>query len=175
MDGLSPNQFQGVHLNDIPIVEDLLTLNIVLYDIDIVNGNIVGELARRSVQKYEKTVRLLRYNNHICYVNNNNAVLQSFRCPTCDAFFNRTINLEQHLSICSERVKNFYPRNVSQIRESPFDKLDSFCIKYTSEQKLFENLTIFDFERVCVQRETFRDTNTTVWIGKQVPISVSIS
>ena len=68
MDGLSPNQFQGVHMNDIPTVEDLLTLKILLYDIDIVDKNIVGELARRSVQKYENAVRLLRYNNHICYV-----------------------------------------------------------------------------------------------------------
>ena len=55
MDGLSPNQFQGNHMNDIPIGEDLLTLNILLYDIGIVDGNIVGELARRFVQKYEDT------------------------------------------------------------------------------------------------------------------------
>ena len=66
MDGLSPNHFQGVHMNDIPIVEDLLTLNILPYDIDIVDGNNIGELARRNVQKYENTVRLLRYNDHIC-------------------------------------------------------------------------------------------------------------
>ena len=59
MDGLSADQFQGVHIEDIPIIEDLLTLKIVLYDIYIVNGNIIGELARRSVQKYENTVRLL--------------------------------------------------------------------------------------------------------------------
>ena len=39
MDGLNADQFQGVHTNDIPFVEDLLTLNIVLYDIDIVDGN----------------------------------------------------------------------------------------------------------------------------------------
>ena len=64
MDGLSADHFQGVHMNDIPIVEDLLTLNIVLYDIDIVDGNIIGELARRSLQEFEKTERLLRYNNH---------------------------------------------------------------------------------------------------------------
>ena len=73
-------------MNDILFAEDLLTLNIVLYDIDIVDGNIIGEFVRRSVQKYENTVRLLRYNNHICYVNNNNAVFQSFRCPICDFF-----------------------------------------------------------------------------------------
>ena len=43
--GLSPNQLQGVQMNDIPIAEDLLTLNILLYDIDIVDANIIGELA----------------------------------------------------------------------------------------------------------------------------------
>ena len=111
-DGLSADQLQGVQMNDIPIVEDLLTLNILLYNKDSVDGNIDRELARRSVQKYEKTVRLLRYNNHICYVNNVNAVFHSFRCHNCDSFFNRTFNLERHLTTCSERVKNVHPRNV---------------------------------------------------------------
>ena len=134
MDGLRPNQFQGVHLNDISNVEDLLTLNILLYDIDFVDGNIVGELARRSVQKYENTVRLLRYNYHICYVNNINAVFQSFRCPNCDTFFNKIFNLGRHFTRCSERMKNVYLRNVYPIRETLFDKLDSFGIKYTNEQ-----------------------------------------
>ena len=78
MDGLSPTQLQGVHMIDIPTVEYLGTLDILLYDIDIVYGNIVGELARRNVQKYENTVRLLRYNNHRCYVNNINSVFHFF-------------------------------------------------------------------------------------------------
>ena len=151
MDRLSPHQFQRIHMSDIPTVEDLLTLNIVLYDIDIVDSNLIGELARRSMQKYENTVRLLRYNNHICYVNTINAVFQSFRCPNCDSFFNGTFSLERHLTTFSERVKNVYPKNVYQIRETRLDKLDSFGIKYTIEQKLFENLAIFEFESICVQ------------------------
>ena len=106
MDGLSADQFQGVHINDIPIVEDLLALNILLYDMDIVDGNIVEKLARRSVQKYENTVRLLRYSNHICYVNNINAIFQSLRCPNCNNFLDRTFNLDQQLTTCSKRVKN---------------------------------------------------------------------
>ena len=110
----------------------------------------------------------------MCYVNNINAVFQCFRCSNCDTFFNRTFNLERHLTACSERVKNVYPRNVYQIRATLFDKLDSFGIKYTSEQKPFKNLAIFDFESICVQEETFRDTITTTWIEKRVPISVSI-
>ena len=49
MDELSAEQFQGVQLNNILFVEHLLFLNIVLYDIVILDGNIIGELARRSV------------------------------------------------------------------------------------------------------------------------------
>ena len=60
-------------------------------------------------------------------------------------------------------MKNVYPRNVYQIRETLFDKLDLAI------------LAIFDFESNCVREETFRDTITTTWIGKHVPISVSIS
>ena len=153
MDGRNPNQFQGVHMNDIPTAEDLLTLSILLYDIDFVDGNIIGELVRRSVQKYENTLRLLRYNNHICYVNNINAVFQYFRCPNCDTFFNRTFNLERLLTTCSERAKNVYPWNVYQIREALFDKLDSFGVKNTNEQKLFKKSALFDFESFCVEKK----------------------
>ena len=114
MDGLSPHQFKRVHMNDIPYVEDLQTLNFLLYDIDIVDGSITGELSRRSVQKYENTIRLLRYSNHIRCVSNINAVFQCFCCPNCDNFVNKTFSLEQRLITCSERAKNNYPRNVHQ-------------------------------------------------------------
>ena len=107
-------------------------------------------------------------------MNNNNTVFQSFRSPNCDTFFNRTFNLERNLTTCKERVKNVYPRNVYQVRETFFDKLDSFGITFTSEQKLLKKLAIFDFESICVQDETLTHTSTTTWIGKHVPISVSI-
>ena len=154
MDGLSADQFEGVHMNDVPIVEDLLTLNIQLYDIEIRDENILGELARPSVQKYENNARLLRHNNHICYVNNIKAVFQSFRCPNCDTFFTRTFNLEQQLRTFSERVKIVYPKNVYQTPETLFDKL-SFRIEHTKEQTLFKNLAMINFESVCVQEESF--------------------
>ena len=139
------------------------------------DGTIVGELARRSVQKYCNTTRLLRYNNHICYVSNINALCKAYRCSTCNEFFNKTGNLERHLVICKDRIKHVYPRKVYQLRETLFDKLDFFFIPYTKEQQLFKNLAVFDFESICVREEQFKDTETTQWIGKHVPISVSIS
>ena len=113
MDGLSSSQFQVVHMNKVLFVEDLLLLNILLYHIDIVRGNFVGELALRSAQKHESTVRLLRYNKPICYVNNRKAVFQSFQSPNCDTFsekHKKTFNLERNFTTCSEQVKNVYRR-----------------------------------------------------------------
>ena len=132
------SKFQGVHLKDNQKVEDLLQLNIFLYDIDFVDGELIGELCRRSIQKYEKSVKLLRYNNHICYVNNINALFKAFRCTTCDTFFSKTGNVELRLVPCSHRVKHIHPKNVYELRKKLFEKLDAFNIPYRSEQKLFE-------------------------------------
>ena len=170
-----PSKFQGVCMDDIPSVEDIVSINIFIYDIDFIDGALVGELARRSIKKYEKNVQLMRYNSHVCYVDKINALFKAFRCPTCDTYFQKTGNLERHLVRCSERVKHINPKNVYQLRETLFDKLDSFDIQYTDDQKLFTNLAVFDFESICIPDEKFKNTETTTWIGKHVPISVSIS
>ena len=62
-----------------------------------------------------------------------------------------------------------------KLRETLFDKLDSFGIQYTVDQKLFTNLAVFDFESICIPEEKIKNTKTATWIGKHVPISVSIS
>ena len=51
-----PSTFQGFHMTDIPKVEEMLQLNIFLYDIDFVDGELIGEPARRSFQNFEKSV-----------------------------------------------------------------------------------------------------------------------
>ena len=121
----------------IPKVEEMLQFNIILYDIDFVDGELIGELARRSIQKSEKSVKLLRYNNHICYVNDMNSFLKSFCCSKCNTIISKTGNLERHLITCSERVKQDYPKNVYQLRETLSEKLDFFEIPYREDQKVF--------------------------------------
>ena len=102
-------------------------------------------------------------------------MFKAFRCRTCDTFFSETGNLERHLVTFSDRVKHIYPKNVYELRETLFEKLDAFNIPYKKEQKLFKTLSIFDFESLCVKEESYKQTETTTWIGKHVPISVSFS
>ena len=61
-----PSKFQGVHMTDVPEVEETLQLNVFFHDIDFVDGELIGELARRSIQTYEKRLKHLRYNNRTC-------------------------------------------------------------------------------------------------------------
>ena len=104
----------------------------------------VWKLARRSIKKHSKNVQLIEYNSHICYVDNIHALFKAFRCPTCDTYFQKAGNLERQLVKFSERVKHIYPKNLYQLRETLFDKLDSFDIQNADDQKLI-NLAVFDF------------------------------
>ena len=167
--------FRGVSIDHLVFVENAIKHNIFIYDIDIVDGDFVGELARRSIEMYEKNINLLRYNNHICYVDDINTFFKRFRCPSCDTFVQKAGNFNRHVKTCKDRVQHIYPKSVYTLRETLFDKLDGFGISYNDDQKLFKNLAIFDFDSICVPSDQLKDTNTTTWIGKHEPISVSIS
>ena len=117
------SKFEGAHSNDISKIQDLLQLNIFLSDIDFVDEEMIGELCRGRIQKYEKSLKL---NNHICYVNSIDELFKAFRCTTCDTFFSKTGILERHLVSCSNRVKDMYPKDGYELRETLFEKLDAF-------------------------------------------------
>ena len=82
-----PSNIHGFQKNHIPNVADNLQLNIFLYYRDFVDGEFIGQLARTSIQKKDKSVKLLRYSNHIRYVSNINAFFKDFRCSVCDILF----------------------------------------------------------------------------------------
>ena len=147
-----PPKIQGNHMTDIPKMEEMLQLNIFLYEIEFVDVELIGELAQRSIQKFEMSVKLLRYNNHVCYISGVNSFFKSFRCSTSDTIFSKTGNLERHLVKCSERVERIYPKNVYQLRETLFQKLVFFNIPHTEDQNLFKISAVFDFESICVQK-----------------------
>ena len=74
-----------------------------------------------------------------------------------------------------DRVRHIYPKNVYELREPLFEKLEGFNLPVIEVNKLFNNLAFFDFESICVPTEDLKETQTTTWIGIHVPISVSLS
>ena len=126
------------------------------------------------MERYDENIKLLRYNNHICYVNDINKFFQKFRCPSCDVFFNHSGHFNRHLKTCKERVKNIYPRGAYSLWETLFGKLDNFSIAYPEDYNLFRKFVVFVFEAICVQSVEANNTVTTSWIGTHIPVSVSI-
>ena len=164
-------------MRDILSVEDIVCINIFIYAIDSIDGAMLGELARRSIKKYEKysQLQLIRYNSHICYVDKIHSLFKAFRCPPFDTYFQKLGNLERHFLRCSERLKHIFSKKVYQLLEMLIDKLDSFDIQYTDDQKLSISIAVFDIESICISEEKFKNPKSTTWIGKHVPVSVSTS
>ena len=69
-------------MDDIPSVKVIVGINIFIYDIDLIDSALVGELTRRSIKNFERSVQLIRYNSHNCYVDEIHALFKAFRCPT---------------------------------------------------------------------------------------------
>ena len=85
--GKDPENFRGVSVEDLPVVEEIVQMNISIYDFDIQEGEYVGELTRRSIGRFNKTVKLLRFNNHIIHTNDFHSF---FKCPCCGTVFKRS-------------------------------------------------------------------------------------
>ena len=173
--GTDPANSRSVFTEVVVAVENIVQTDLFLYDIDFVHGSMIGELAKRCLAKYSNTARLSRYNSHNRYISKINALFRAYRCQSSDEFIKRPSNPERHLTTCKERVKHAFPTKVYQLRETLSDNLGSFIISYSDDQKLLKNMALIDFESICVQVDKCCDTDTTIWIGKHVPLSASIS
>ena len=65
--GCDPKKFRGVLMNYLPKFETLVEKNILVSNIESEDRDFLRELNRKIRGKNEKTVKLLRYNNHIIY------------------------------------------------------------------------------------------------------------
>ena len=65
-------------------VQNIIQVDIFLYDIEIVDGSMRSELVRRSVGKNYNAVGLFYYISHVCFVSRKNALLKTFHCPSYD-------------------------------------------------------------------------------------------
>ena len=134
-----------------------------------------AELTCRSSMNRTKITSLLRYENHICWTADINKFLKKFRCYICDQFFDRSFNLLRHMQNCSKFTQQKYPTGAYQLFETVFERLEDVNINIPQELRLFSHLIVFDFESITVPDNTLRKTELTSWLGKHVPISVSIS
>ena len=76
---------------------------------------------------------------------------------------------------CSENTQHKYPTGAYQLSETIFERLEDVNVNVPQELRLFSHLIVFDFESITVPDSTLKNTDLTSWIGKHIPISVSIA
>ena len=145
-----PKNFIGVFVVDLPVVEEIMQRNIFLNDFNMQEGDYVGKLAKQCIGKFDKTIGLLRFNNHIFHTNDINSFFKCSRCPNCDNLFHESDHFIQHLLRSKDRVRHIYPENVYELSETLFEKLKEFNLPVSEEIELFNYLTIFVFGLICV-------------------------
>ena len=72
-------------------------------------------------------------------------------------------------------MRHIYLKNVYTLRETLFEKLEGFNVPVPKDSTLLNNQAIFNFESICVPSDELKATQTTIWIGKHVRVSVSTS
>ena len=68
--------------------------------------------------------------------------------------------------------QNVPPGNLNEIREALFDKMETFEIRYTCQQKPFEKLVKFNYESTSNQEENFKKHRQPRGSGNKVPITL---
>ena len=167
--------FAGVEDRDVEIVEFEAEVNIKIFDISQEEGQLVGTIARRSAGLYPDSVPLLRYGTHLCYVKDLRTVFHTYRCTSCDTFFNRPAWLERHQKTCTGAVKHKFPGNFYQLRSTVFEELESIGIEVPHNLRFYSHAAVFDFESYVVASEDLINTRLTEWKGVHVPICVSVA
>ena len=99
-----------VSIDDFSFVEEIVERDIFIYGFDIEEGEYVGKLARRSIGKFEKTMKLSRFNNDMIQMNNIDSFFKYFRCPSCDTSFHKSDHFIKHLIRCKDIVPIFIPK-----------------------------------------------------------------
>ena len=95
-------------MENVLIVGYVVEKQISIYDIDIEDGDFVGDIFKTTIAKCESTVKLLQYNNHINVQNINNFSI-CFLCSFCDTLFYKAYLFNRHLLCCEDRVKKNTP------------------------------------------------------------------
>ena len=165
-------KFEGVVIDELPKVESMFEVNIVVYNLREESA----QLVRRSLGHYADTMFVNLHESHFSYIRDIKAYSHSYRCSKCeDSLWKYPAWLERHELTCEAGVRRVYGGGVYHTTPSVFQRLDDEGITVVDTLRFYPYRATFDFECFFTGDNLPADTNTLQWSARHVPLSVSVA
>ena len=160
----------GVRLTDIPQLELIFKVNIQVYIFSKRQEKF--RLYLGSPHYFRKTLYVLLYKNHFCYIKDINKLTKSFQCSKCMIIKKKKDHRDSHEKSCQglkpiEKYKGgVYMRDLSVLEELHNQGIN------VDTNYVYPFRIVFDFE--CLLNPLIKENKKTRLISHHIPLSVSI-
>ena len=114
-------KFEGVVIDELPKVESMFEINIVVYNL----RDESAQLVRRSLGQHDNTMYVNLYETHFSYIQDMTSYSHSYMCSKCeDSMWINASRLEKHELTCEPGVRHVYNGGVYHTTPSIFQRLD---------------------------------------------------
>ena len=164
--------FEGVVIDELPKVESVFEVNIVVYNL----RDESAQLVRRSLGKHDNTMYVNLYESHFSYIQDMKSYCHSYMCSKCeDSVWKYPSRLEKHELTCEAGVRHVYNGGVYHTTPSIFQRLDGEGITIPEALRFYPFRATFDFECFLDCENLPANSDRVQWIARHVPLSVSLA
>ncbi|KAI8517751.1 hypothetical protein Bbelb_037680 [Branchiostoma belcheri] len=173
--GKTRKEFKGVTLGELTVLEALFHTNIYVYSLrKDTDGSVFAELVRRPVMKFQDTMYLNLYANHLSYIKDFNSYSKSWSCQVCSRKFTHHGHLMVHQRQCTGSTSFVYPGGAFQLTSNIFDKLQDEGVSIPREQRIYPYRVTWDIE--CLLKPLAeQNSEKMTWEAVHELLSVSVS
>ena len=152
--------------DELDLIERFFKININVYTNDEPNELMID---RSSINLFEDSINLLRYNNHIMYIKNMDQVRHCYKCKKCNKIFKCDSLCNRHETKCNILVQHEFKGGIYELNQGIFKN-----IEIDENDKYYPFEICYDFEAMLKpMNEKNNDTKLKITM-EHVPVSVSI-
>ena len=154
--------------DELDLIERFFKININVYTNDEPD---IFMIDRRSINLFEDSINLLRYNNHFMYIKNMDQMRHCYKCKKCNKIFKCDKECNRHEIKCNILVQHEFKGGVYQPNQGVFKN-----IVIDEEDKYYPYEICYDFEamvRPLKEIKNAEDQKLKITM-EHVPVSVSI-
>ena len=165
-------KFEGVVIDELPKVESMFEVNIVVYNLREESA----QLVRRSLGKHDNIMYVNLYESHFSYIQDMKSYSHSYMCSKCEnSLWKYPSLLKRHELTCEAGVRHIYNGGVYHPPPSVFERLDDEGVDVSDSLRFYPYRATFDFECFFTGDNLPANSDKLQWSARHVPLSVSVA